>query len=405
MFPLSCIGIGKLSSQLDVDHGMYTVSMRQQSTLPGKATTNGSGRPWSQLLCVRDVPERPEHVEVTVVALHDGPRRRSTGGSRLPRQQRVVPVDVEAARPHEAALPGREPRAEEALEGRLGGGAHEEGVPGHEVERRDVEAHGLHHVPRQLPEREPHEPDRLRRHKAQPAPQLPPRLRRRVGVDGRLLRLQRLQLFLLLLLLLLLVGVSRARRRRMMMTMPRSRRDREDGPDGSGNHVGAEEDRVAEDDDAAGLVQRAGQPAPTLDAAGNVGAERGELRPGHDALRVGPQPRPRRLHLRRPRHLPRLLHRHAEARLLLRRRPRHSRLRRQEPVEAEAVEELVADGEGGEAVRRERDGHGAVPDVGRAGPQECQCRAVIDGRQRSSCRSGGGLGSGADAGGSVLAGP
>lgn len=127
----------------------------------------------------------PEHVEVTV-ASRDGSR---TG------PQRVVAVEVEAARPHESVLPGRESGAEEPLEGRLGGGAHEEGVSGHEVERRDVEADGLHHVPRQLPECETHEPGRLEDQVRQTAPQLAADLRRRRDVDVGLLGLHGLQLF------------------------------------------------------------------------------------------------------------------------------------------------------------------------------------------------------------------
>jgi hypothetical protein len=136
--------------------------------------------------------------------------------------QGVVAVDVEPARPHEAALLGREAAPVEALEGRLRGRAHEEGVAGHEVERRGVEAHRLHHVPRQLPEGEPHEPQRLRRQQAQPAPQLAPHLRGRGRVDRRLLSFHSLKLALALARLAPVSGS-----RRLQLLFPG-----EDAPDG-----------------------------------------------------------------------------------------------------------------------------------------------------------------------------
>uniref|UniRef100_J3LLP3 Uncharacterized protein n=1 Tax=Oryza brachyantha TaxID=4533 RepID=J3LLP3_ORYBR len=316
----------------------------------------------------------PEHDGVALRAITV---RRSNGAGvpsyHLP-LERLVAGDVEPARPHEPALPRREAAAGEPLEGRLRGGAHEEGVAGHEVERRDVEADGLHDVPRELPEGEPHEPQRLRRQEAQPAPQLPPHLRRRRHVDGRLLLLHRLQLPPLPRVDVDIDGAACCCSRRLCR--------RNHAPDRSRYHVGAEEDGVADDDDDAGVVERPGEPAASLGAASNVDAERGEFRPGHDALGVGPQPRPSDLHLRSPRHLPRLLHRHAHPLL---RRPRYGR-RRDEPVEAEPVEQLVANGEGREAMGRSRNGRRSIPDSPRSGPQVGERRAVVHRRQRAPRR-------------------
>uniref|UniRef100_A0A8I6X3M3 Uncharacterized protein n=1 Tax=Hordeum vulgare subsp. vulgare TaxID=112509 RepID=A0A8I6X3M3_HORVV len=322
-------------------------------------------------MCVRGVPK---HVGVAVAVI-----RRAGAAAPLPLLESVVPGDVEVAGTHEAALPGREAAPVEALEGRLRGRPHEEGVAGHEVDGRDVEAHGLHHVPRQLPEREPHEPQRLRRQQAQPAPQLAPHLRRRLGVDGGLLPLQRAQL-------LGVVVAGRGRRR-------------QHAPDRLRDLVWAEEDGVGEDDDDPGLVERRGEPAPALRAARNVDAERRVLGPGHDALGVGPQRGARRLHLRRPRHLHGLLQRHAR----LHGPPRHGRRRRREPVD-EAAEQLVADGEGGEAMVRERDGHGGVAGGDRARAQECERGAVLHRRQGLPRRADGRrrLGHGRGTGGRVL---
>jgi hypothetical protein len=118
-------------------------------------------------------------------------RRRQAAG--LP--ELVVPADVKIPGLHQALLLGREPALEEALERRLLLGAEEECVAGHEVHGRHVEADGLHHVPRQLPERETHEPRRLDHQVRQTAPQLAADLRRRRDVDVGLLGLHGLQLF------------------------------------------------------------------------------------------------------------------------------------------------------------------------------------------------------------------
>lgn len=106
----------------------------------------------------------------------------------------VVPAEVKAAGLHQALLLGREPALEEALERGLFLGPEEEGVAGHEVHGRHVEAYGLHHVPGELPEGEPHEPGRLDHQVRQPAPQLPAHLGHRGPVDVSLLRLHGLQL-------------------------------------------------------------------------------------------------------------------------------------------------------------------------------------------------------------------
>jgi hypothetical protein len=142
-------------------------------------------------------------VGVAMAALPRRARARA-GGPGLERRRRhaagspelLVPAEVEAPGAHHALLLGREPALEEAFERRLLLGAEEEGVAGHEVHGRDVEADGLHHVPRQLPEGEPHEPGRLDHQVRQPAPQLPPHPRRRRAVDLRLLRLHGPQLLL-----------------------------------------------------------------------------------------------------------------------------------------------------------------------------------------------------------------
>lgn len=70
-------------------------------------------------------------------------------------------MDIEHLLLHQPLLFGGEPALEEPLERGILGRPEEEGVPGHEVHGCDVEADGFHHVPRQLPEREPHEPKSL----------------------------------------------------------------------------------------------------------------------------------------------------------------------------------------------------------------------------------------------------
>lgn len=71
--------------------------------------------------------------------------------------QFVVVVNVEVVRGHEFLLLGSETTSEEAFEAGLCGGGQEEAVAEGEVEGGHEEANGLHHVPAQLPESEPHE--------------------------------------------------------------------------------------------------------------------------------------------------------------------------------------------------------------------------------------------------------
>lgn len=117
-------------------------------------------------------------------------RRHHAAGS----PELLIPAEVEPSCSHHALLLGHEPALEEALERRLLLGPEEEGVAGHEVHGRHVEADGLHHVPRQLPEGETHEPGRLDHQVRQPAPQLTAHLCRSGEVDLRLLCLHGLQL-------------------------------------------------------------------------------------------------------------------------------------------------------------------------------------------------------------------
>lgn len=84
----------------------------------------------------------------------------------------VVPVDVEVVEIHELFLFDLESALEVAFKRGLRGGPEEEAVAESEVERGDEEAYGLHHVPAQLPEGEPHEAQRLDHHKSQPTVQL-----------------------------------------------------------------------------------------------------------------------------------------------------------------------------------------------------------------------------------------
>jgi len=128
-------------------------------------------------------------------------RRRRAGGPGLEHRREaagspelIVTAEVKATGVHQPLLLGREPALEEALERGLFLGPEEEGVAGHEVHGRHVEADGLHHVPGELPEGEPHEPGGLDHQVRQPAPQLPAHLGCRGAVDVRLLRLHGLQL-------------------------------------------------------------------------------------------------------------------------------------------------------------------------------------------------------------------
>lgn len=116
--------------------------------------------------------------------------RQATGSPEL-----VVPAEIKIPGLHQALLLSHEPALEEALERRLLLGPEEEGVAGHEVHGRHVEADGLHDVPRKLPECEPHEAGSLDDQVGQTAPQLPTHLERRGAVNVRLLCLHGLQLF------------------------------------------------------------------------------------------------------------------------------------------------------------------------------------------------------------------
>ncbi|KAI3440341.1 Epimerase domain-containing protein [Psidium guajava] len=88
--------------------------------------------------------------------------------------QLVVPASIETMSPHQLLLLGREPALEEPFEGGLSGRPEEEGVAEHEVSGGEVGANGLHHVPRELPKGEPHEPGRLDHEIAEAQPELPP---------------------------------------------------------------------------------------------------------------------------------------------------------------------------------------------------------------------------------------
>ena len=85
----------------------------------------------------------------------------------------VVPSNVKVVCFHEPLLLGLEPGMEKALEGGLSGGPEEENVCKSHVQRGDKEAYGLHHIPAQLPERKPHEPNGLGQQEAQPTIKLP----------------------------------------------------------------------------------------------------------------------------------------------------------------------------------------------------------------------------------------
>lgn len=117
-------------------------------------------------------------------------RRKAAGSPEL-----AVAAEIKVPGLHQALLLHQEAALEEALERGLPLGPEEEGVAGHEVGRGHEEADGLHHVPRQLPERQPHEAGRLEGQGSQPSPQLPPHLERGSAVDVRLHGLHRLQLF------------------------------------------------------------------------------------------------------------------------------------------------------------------------------------------------------------------
>lgn len=84
----------------------------------------------------------------------------------------IVLLDVEAVDFHELLLFGFESAPEVAFKRGLRGGPEEEAVAESEVERGDEEAYGLHHVPAQLPEGEPHEAQCLDHHKSQSTVQL-----------------------------------------------------------------------------------------------------------------------------------------------------------------------------------------------------------------------------------------
>ena len=107
----------------------------------------------------------------------------------------AVPSQIKLPGLHQALLLHQETALEEALERRLPLGPEEEGVAGHEVGGRHEEADGLHDVPGELPECEPHEAGRLEGQGGQPSPQLPPYLEGRCAVNVYLHGLHGLQLF------------------------------------------------------------------------------------------------------------------------------------------------------------------------------------------------------------------
>lgn len=69
----------------------------------------------------------------------------------------IVPIHVEIVGLHQLLLFGLESAPEESFKSGLCGGPQEEPVTQSEMERGDEEAYGLHHVPGELPEGEPHE--------------------------------------------------------------------------------------------------------------------------------------------------------------------------------------------------------------------------------------------------------
>lgn len=82
-------------------------------------------------------------------------------------------INVEFVRLHKPLLFGAKSAFEEAFERRISRRPEEEGVAGNAVDRRHVVANGFHHIPRELPKRQPHESGRLGHQKAEAAPQLP----------------------------------------------------------------------------------------------------------------------------------------------------------------------------------------------------------------------------------------
>lgn len=70
---------------------------------------------------------------------------------------------------HQLLLLGLESALEVPLERRFFGGSEEKGIGAGKVERGHEEADGLHHIPTQFPEGEPHEAQCLENQEAQPA--------------------------------------------------------------------------------------------------------------------------------------------------------------------------------------------------------------------------------------------
>lgn len=106
----------------------------------------------------------------------------------------VVPCNVKIVSLHESLLLCVEPALIEPFKGRLFGCPEEEGIAGHAVHGGDVEADGLHDIPREFPKCEPHEPGCLRHHEPQPAPEFPANHGIHLFVDFRPLLLHLLQL-------------------------------------------------------------------------------------------------------------------------------------------------------------------------------------------------------------------
>lgn len=83
-----------------------------------------------------------------------------------------VLVDVKVIGLHETLLLGLKTTLEVALKSRLCGGPYEEAVAQCEMKRGHEEAYGLHHVPAQFPESEPHGRQRLDQYESQPTVEL-----------------------------------------------------------------------------------------------------------------------------------------------------------------------------------------------------------------------------------------
>ncbi|KMT08502.1 hypothetical protein BVRB_6g137890 [Beta vulgaris subsp. vulgaris] len=74
---------------------------------------------------------------------------------------------------HKALLLSTKAAMEEAFERRFLRCSKEECIAKHKVGRSNIEANGLHYIPRKFPECEPHKGRGLDHHVAQPSPQLP----------------------------------------------------------------------------------------------------------------------------------------------------------------------------------------------------------------------------------------